>query len=79
MRGKTIEVVCACGCKRKFTVRVADRKRGWGKYASKSCKAVAQERRTGQMAAYLDRQRGHSAVSFESDAERESIQWEKQA
>lgn len=33
-------------------VRSADVKRGWGKYYSKSCKAIAQERRTGQYGNY---------------------------
>lgn len=41
MRGKTVEVKCAC-CKETFIVRVADRKRGWGKFCSKSCKAIKQ-------------------------------------
>lgn len=52
---KMKEIICACGCKRKKLVRVADIKRGWGKYYSKSCKAVAQEKRTGQHAALFDR------------------------
>lgn len=38
------EITCACGCGRKKEVRVADVKRGWGKYFSKSCKAIAQNR-----------------------------------
>lgn len=37
VRGKKVEVKCKCG--EKFMARVADRKRGWGKYCSKSCKA----------------------------------------
>ena len=37
MRGATVEVKCNCGTM--FTARVADRKRGWGKFCSKSCKA----------------------------------------
>lgn len=44
----TVQVKCAnkeCGVT--FTARVADRKRGWGKYCCKSCKAVAQDRRIG--------------------------------
>ena len=48
------EIVCACGCGRKKNVRVADIKRGWGKYYSKSCKAKAQERRTHQYANYMN-------------------------
>jgi len=42
-------------CKKEFTARSADVKRGWAKYCSKSCKAIVQERRTGQNAAYLQR------------------------
>ena len=53
MAGKQIERTCKCGCGVKFMARVADVKRGWGKYASKSCKAKAQEKRTGQYANYL--------------------------
>lgn len=48
-RGKTVDVKCAnkrCGAM--FTARIADRARGWGKFCSKSCKAIKQEARTGQ-------------------------------
>ncbi|PSL93537.1 hypothetical protein [Pseudomonas sp. R9.37] len=38
----TVEVSCAW-CEGKFTARVADRKRGWGKFCSKSCKASKQK------------------------------------
>tara|TARA_X000001388_G_scaffold12059_1_gene7226 strand:- start:492 stop:824 length:333 start_codon:yes stop_codon:yes gene_type:complete len=41
IRGAKIEVNCLT-CKSKFTARVADRKRGWAKYCSKSCKAKKQ-------------------------------------
>lgn len=40
----TVEITCACGCGRKKQVRTADVKRGWGKFYSKSCKALAQYR-----------------------------------
>jgi hypothetical protein len=53
----TVRVKCACGCGATFTARVADRKRGWARFATKSCKARHQERRTGQHAAFLDRSR----------------------
>lgn len=76
MRGATVEVTCACGCGQKFTARVADRKRGWGRFASKSCKATYQEHRTGQMRRYLQRQYGGVSADFEADADRESIQFE---
>ena len=39
------EIVCKCGCGRKKSVRIADIKRGWGKYYSKSCKAKSQSAR----------------------------------
>ncbi|HET8687664.1 MAG TPA: hypothetical protein VFM18_13520 [Methanosarcina sp.] len=35
-------------CKVRFLARTADVKRGWAKFCSKSCKAVEQEKRTGQ-------------------------------
>ena len=38
-------------------VRVADRKRGWGLFYSKSCKASYQEARTGQNRKYIMRNR----------------------
>ena len=61
---KMVEITCACGCGVKKQVREADRKRGWGKYASKSCKARAQERRTGQHRAPLNR--GHRSGAQDS-------------
>ena len=54
-RGKTVEVKCK-NCGEMFTARIADRKRGWGKFCSKSCKAKKQEKRTGQCKAYFERQ-----------------------
>lgn len=56
-RGAKVEVVCACGCGVKFMARTADIKRGWGKYASKSCKATAQERETRYYSHYVERQK----------------------
>lgn len=50
----TVTVKCE-RCKQPFTARVADRKRGWGRFCSKSCKAIKQEQRTGQHANYLHR------------------------
>lgn len=46
----TVTVNCK-HCRDPFTARVADRKRGWGNFCSKSCKAKHQEKRTGQYAA----------------------------
>lgn len=41
IRGAKIKVFCSCcGCE--FMARIADRKRGWGKFCSKSCKAKKQ-------------------------------------
>lgn len=42
-----------CHCGKQFQARTADVKRGWGKFCSKSCKAVEQEKRTGQYKDYL--------------------------
>lgn len=39
MRGETVEVKCLC-CNKATRVRVADRKRGWGKFCSRSCANV---------------------------------------
>lgn len=53
-RGSTITKPCEW-CKKPHTVRVADVKRGWGRFCSKSCKAMKQEKRTGQNAAHVQR------------------------
>lgn len=45
---------CQC-CGGEFDAREADRKRGWARFCSKSCKAVNQEKRTGQYKAYKER------------------------
>ncbi len=45
-------------CKKPHEVRAVDLRRGWGRFCSKSCKAMKQEKRTGQNAAYHDRQDG---------------------
>jgi hypothetical protein len=50
------EITCKCGCGRKKMVRTADVNRGWGKFYSKSCKAKAQEKRTGQHSDFINRQ-----------------------
>lgn len=38
------EITCACGCGKTKMVRTADIKRGWGKFATKACKAKKQTR-----------------------------------
>ncbi len=43
----TVQVKCQ-RCQQPFTARVADRKRGWGKFCSKSCKVIKQTQRTGR-------------------------------
>ncbi|KUZ78481.1 hypothetical protein WI37_11040 [Burkholderia ubonensis] len=46
-------------CGKPFQARAADVKRGWGRFCSKSCKAVKQEERTGQHHAYLERREAY--------------------
>jgi hypothetical protein len=45
-RGATVQVKCK-NCKNDFVARTADRKRGWAKFCSKSCKAQHQTRTRG--------------------------------
>ena len=45
----TVDVRCANReCNIVFTAKKADRKRGWGKFCSKSCKASKQYEKTGR-------------------------------
>ena len=53
-RGAIGTYSCQC-CGQPFQARTADRARGWARFCSKSCKAVKQEKRTGQYAAYQER------------------------
>lgn len=55
IRGKTVSCICK-HCRDPFTARVADRKRGWARFCSKSCKAIQQEKRTGQYANLKNRE-----------------------
>lgn len=57
---------CEC-CGKAMKVRAADIKRGWGRFCSKSCKASAQERRTGQYALFKATNEGRSFLGFEED------------
>ena len=57
-RGAKVIVKCK-QCRDPFEARVADRKRGWAKFCSKRCKAIHQERRTGQYARYRQTVDGH--------------------
>lgn len=54
-RGLKQEVNCK-NCKKPFVARVADINRGWGKFCTKSCKALKQEQKTGQYRKYLQRE-----------------------
>lgn len=54
---------CKC-CGQPFTARVADRKRGWARFCSKSCKAKKQEARTGQHRAYQQHKRHLEESSY---------------
>jgi len=51
---KTAQYKCKC-CGGLFTAKLADRKRGWARYCSKSCKAKKQEANTGQYRRYVSR------------------------
>jgi hypothetical protein len=58
-------LTCTCKCRNcgnMFTARVVDRKRGWAKFCSKSCKAQRQEKQTGQFRGLLQRQRDDTPV-----------------
>ena len=50
-----VDRICEC-CRKPFTARQADVSRGWARFCSKSCKAIQQERSTGDYAAYQQRQ-----------------------
>ncbi len=54
----TVIVKCK-RCKNPFHARVADRKRGWGKFCSESCKAIRQTQQTGYSGP-----RGYNADEF---------------
>lgn len=60
-RGTMGTYTCKC-CGMPFAARVADRARGWARYCSKRCKAVKQEKRTGQHAAHQQRKEGWEHV-----------------
>lgn len=51
-------------CGAEFSARPADRKRGWARFCSKSCKAREQERRTGRNARHR-RRRDESDVELD--------------
>jgi hypothetical protein len=65
-RGKEVQIKCG-RCGSPFMARVADRARGWGKFCSKSCKAIKQEATTGQYAAHQNRQKPQRLHPFVSN------------
>lgn len=58
MTAKYIEVTCKC-CPDKFMARVADRKRGWAQFCSKSCAAFWKQ---------YGRRRGHQSIEMREAA-----------
>jgi len=75
VRGAKVEVKCK-GCRTVFLARVADRKRGWGKYCSKSCKAKVQEGRTGQYARWLAGESQRAKNDHDNDLDYEGQSWD---
>lgn len=53
-------------CQAPFEARTVDRKRGWARYCSKSCKAKRQEQMTGQFAALNDSPTFSNANQFDN-------------
>lgn len=60
---KTATYRCQC-CKAEFKARTADRKRGWARFCSKSCKALRQTQRTGR--GHPDDQRRDPYAAYDS-------------
>ncbi len=58
MRGAKVLVVCKC-CPDTFTARVADRKRGWAQFCSKSCAAFWKQ---------YGKRRGHQTLEMRESA-----------
>lgn len=56
MRGTKVTVNCEV-CKVPFEARIADRKRGWARYCSKSCAAKKNNRKTGNFKRHLERKK----------------------
>ena len=55
-------IIYCKNCGREKRVRVSDVKRGWGLFCSKSCKAKAQEKRTGQYRKYVYKNNGNKEM-----------------
>lgn len=73
----TAEYKCQC-CKEPFIARTADRKRGWARFCSKTCKAVKQEAKKGQYAAYTSGLDQHNDDSGLSADQRRAKAWDKE-
>lgn len=58
MTAKSIEVTCKC-CPDKFIAKVADRKRGWAQFCSKSCAAYWKT---------YGKRRGHQSIEMREAA-----------
>ena len=58
---------CKCKvCKKEFTAKVADRRRGWAQCCSKSCAATKRERRTGTYRSNMARiEAGRARVEYD--------------
>lgn len=68
MAGASTATYKCAQCADPFTARTADRKRGWARFCSKSCKALKQEARTGQYRQWLNTDR-EGGSCFPSHAE----------
>jgi hypothetical protein len=56
-------------CGKMFQARKADVDRGWGRFCCKSCKAVVQEKRTGQYRNFIFRETVRAANDGKSPAD----------
>lgn len=74
--GGKVDVNCQ-SCRKTFKARAADVARGWGKFCSKSCKAIKQEQRTGQYAQYLSGVHSDEGSNrwTDEDGNRKARQW----
>ncbi len=76
-----------CGwCKKSFVARTADVNRGWAKFCSKSCKAMKQEKKTGQYARHCSGKNKiyprmekweSDEVQFENDMDGATAGWDE--
>jgi hypothetical protein len=72
-----VQVTCEYDrCAKLFTARTADRKRGWARFCSKSCKAFVQEKKTGQNAAYQARKSAAEQSDYDIGMEAVEAGWD---